>query len=217
MEKSEIELINSCRACVADAEWEARRCWHSPCAHPVQTDELYGMDWKSEGEKSGLSLLPSVNLSSPLSLSVTVVLCHFVCLWHCYLSFHLSPSPLCVALFAMPSSPAPAPFIGQCHWAMCAVSVSKTAGRLSSFPCWRMRVQRGSCESYRLGSVKALPVGKLLPPVFLVGSHSECVCLTLKMATHMQHCCSVILRPFSVVPSTCHMFIHHKLFYLKFI
>lgn len=108
-----------------------------------------------------LSLLNSVNLS-PLSLSVTISSCLVVCLWHCIC---LSPFPLCVALCHAFLS-APAPFIGPCHWAMCAVPVSKTPGRLSSFPCWRMQGQHGSCESYRLGSVKALPVGKLFPPAF---------------------------------------------------
>lgn len=72
-----------------------------------------------------------------------------------YMSFRLSPSP-----YPCRSVSVPAPFIGLYHWAMCAVPVSKTAGRLSSFSCWRMWSQCSSCESYRLGSVKALPVGK---------------------------------------------------------
>lgn len=46
-----------------------------------------------------------------------------------------------------------------------------------------MRGQRGSRESYRLGSVKALPVERLRL-AFLVGSHSERVRPTRKMATH---------------------------------
>lgn len=68
-----------------------------------------------------------------------------------------------------------------------------------------MRGQCGSCESYRLGSVKALPIGTLLLPVFLVGSHSDGVHFTLKMAT----CYSAVivgLPPFSFVTSTCHIF-----------
>lgn len=100
--------------------------------------------------------------------------------------------PLCHALLSTP-----APFIWPCHWAMCAVPVSKTAGRLSSFPSWRMWGQRGSCERYRLGSVKALPVGKLPPPAFLLGSHSELACLALKVLTYMQHC---------PLAFTCHIF-----------
>lgn len=121
-----------------------------------------------------------------------------------YLSSHLSASPfLCVALCPAPLS-APAPFIWPCHWAMCAVPVSKTAGRLSSFPSWRMWGQRGSCESYRLGSVKALPVGKLLPPAFLVGSRSEFACLALKVLTYMQHC---------PLAFTCHIFVTIHIFH----
>lgn len=114
-------------------------------------------------------------------------------------SVFLSITPsffVCLSLYhALLSTPAP--FIWPCHWAMCAVPVSKSAGRLSSFPSWRMWGQRGSCESYRLGSVKALPVGKLLPPAFLVGSHSELACLALNVLTYMQHC---------PLAFTCHVF-----------
>lgn len=106
-----------------------------------------------------------------------------------YLSFHLYPSRLCLTLCSALLS-APAPFISPCHWAMCAVPVSKTAGRLSSFPRWRMRGQRGSRDSYRLGSVTALPIGKLLPPVLLVDGHSDLVHFTLKMATYLLLRCS---------------------------
>lgn len=123
-------------------------------------------------------------------------------------SFHLYPSGLCLALCSAFLS-APASFISLCHWAMCAVPVSKMAGRLSSFPRWRMRGQRGSCESYRLGSVKALPIGKLLLPVFLVCSHSDGV--HFKMAT----CYSAVvvgLPPFSFVTSTCHMLLYFFFF-----
>lgn len=162
--KSKQALINSHWACVADAGWEASCCWHpSPYAHPTQRDELYSMDRKSENW--------TVPVTSKLSESLpSVSFCHHLLLSRClsmtlYLSFHLSPFPLCVALCHAFLS-APAPFIGPCHWAMCAVPVSKTPGRLSSFPCWRMQGQHGSCESYRLGSVKALPVGKLFPPAF---------------------------------------------------
>lgn len=112
-----------------------------------------------------LCLLLSLSLSLSFCLSMTP-----------YLSFHLYSSPLCLTLRSALLS-ARAPFISACHWAMCAVPVSKTAGRPSSFPRWGMRGQCGSCESYRLGSVKASSFGKLLLSVFLFGGRTDLVCL----------------------------------------
>lgn len=149
---------------------------------------LYSVDWK--GENYTVSDTPTLTESlSPLSLSFTVSSCLFVSLWH----------RICLCIYL------PLPLCFVCHWNMCVIPVSKTAGRLSSFPCWRMRGHYGSCESYRLGSVKALPVEKLLL-AFLVGGHSEIVLLALKMATYMLHSFSFDQCPFSFVMLTCHMF-----------
>lgn len=112
-----------------------------------------------------LCLLLSLSLSFCLSMTQ-------------YLSFHLYSSPLCLSLWSALLS-ARAPFISVCHWAMCAVPVSKTAGRPSSFPRWGMRGQCGSCESYRLGSIKASPFGKLPLSVFLFGGRPDLVHLDL--------------------------------------
>lgn len=148
---SDLYQLNSYRACVSDAGWKRRCCWHPfPISH-ILNDRLKGEIWA----------MP-VLLASP-----TLCLLFFFCLsmTQC-LSFHQYPSLLCL----IPCSAlliASAPFISLCHWAMCAVPVSKTAGRPSTFPRWGMQGQRGSCESYRLGSVKILPVGKLLLPAFL--------------------------------------------------
>ena len=91
---------------------------------------------------------------------------------------------------------------------MCAVPVSKTAGRLSSFPRWRMRGQRGSCESYRLGSVKALPVGEASAAACLPGWRPFWAC---------PHCsengdiyATLLYFQSLSVQSTCHMFSYHN-------
>lgn len=148
-------MINSRGACVTNASeglltsfslWSSRSCrwaWQYGLENREKLDftcHLYPL-WIS----CHSPFLPiSVKAPSCLCLSMTP-----------YPFFHLSPSSYpCLFLLV------PVPFIGPCHWAMCAIPVSKTAGRLSSFSCWRMWSQHSSCESYRLGSVKALPVGK---------------------------------------------------------
>ena len=114
---------------------------------------------------------------SLLRLSVTVSPRLFVSPWHCIcLSISL---PLCLAL----PSQRPLHLSLPCHWAMCAVPVSKTAGRLSSFPRWRMRGRRGSCESYRLGSVKVLPPWGSCCRRRLPSWSASILSFTLKMAT----------------------------------